>query len=135
MWCTTFAFQSWNSAVEFRRYLLRFAHMVSGFNQLQGIMRTVYNQYDSLVRPLKKWLDERGVRFESNTRVTGLVLSRTEGETRVEQIVCERDGATSLIAVRQGDCVIVTPGSMTEGSSLGGMDRPATLNGRTDAGA
>ena len=61
MWCTTFAFQPWHSAVEFKRYLVRFAHMVAGFNRLQGIMRTVYNQYDSMVRPLRKWLDERGV--------------------------------------------------------------------------
>jgi oleate hydratase len=30
MWCTTFAFQPWHSAVEFRRYLLRFTHMVEG---------------------------------------------------------------------------------------------------------
>ncbi len=65
MWCTTFAFQPWHSAVEFKRYLVRFAHMVSGFERLEGIMRTVYNQYDSLVRPLKKWLDERGVVFET----------------------------------------------------------------------
>ena len=41
MWCTTFAFQPWHSAVEFRRYLLRFTHMVAGFNHLKGIMRTV----------------------------------------------------------------------------------------------
>ncbi len=41
MWCTTFAFQPWHSAVEFKRYLLRFTHMVAGFNQLHGIMRTV----------------------------------------------------------------------------------------------
>ena len=65
MWCTTFAFQPWHSAVEFKRYLVRFAHMVAGFDRLQGIMRTVYNQYDSLVRPLHKWLDERGVRFRA----------------------------------------------------------------------
>ena len=44
MWCTTFAFQPWHSAVEFKRYLVRFAHMVEGFNRLKGIMRTVYNQ-------------------------------------------------------------------------------------------
>ncbi len=56
MWCTTFAFQPWHSAVEFKRYLARFAHMIDGFDRLQGIMRTVYNQYDSLVRPLHKWL-------------------------------------------------------------------------------
>ena len=55
MWCTTFAFQPWHSAVEFKRYLLRFTHMVAGFNRLHGIMRTVYNQYDSMVRPLQKW--------------------------------------------------------------------------------
>ena len=64
MWCTTFAFQPWHSAVEFKRYLVRFAHMVAGFDRLQGIMRTVYNQYDSMVRPLQRWLDECGVRFE-----------------------------------------------------------------------
>jgi oleate hydratase len=69
MWCTTFAFQPWH-AVEFKRYLVRFAHMVSGFNRLEGIMRTTYNQYDSMVRPLHKWLDEHGVTFELNTRVT-----------------------------------------------------------------
>ena len=46
MWCTTFAFQPWHSAVEFKRYLLRFVHMIDGFNQLKGIMRTVYNQYE-----------------------------------------------------------------------------------------
>ncbi|TCR76663.1 oleate hydratase [Rhizobium sp. BK376] len=62
MWCTTFAFQPWHSAVEFKRYLLRFVHMIDGFNELKGIMRTVFNQQDSLVRPLKAWLDEHGVR-------------------------------------------------------------------------
>ena len=75
MWCTTFAFQPWHSAVEFRRYLVRFTHMVSGFNTLAGIMRTVYNQYDSMVRPLQKWLEERGVKFALNTCVTDLAFS------------------------------------------------------------
>ena len=35
MWCTTFAFQPWHSAVEFKRYLVRFAHMVSGLQHAQ----------------------------------------------------------------------------------------------------
>ena len=38
MWCTTFAFQPWHSAIEFKRYLVRFTHMVSGFNTLTGII-------------------------------------------------------------------------------------------------
>src|SRR6202451_2870378 len=84
MWCTTFAFQPWHSAVEFKRYLVRFVHMVDGFDRLRGIMRTVYNQYDSLVRPLRKWLDERGVIFTMNTTVTDLVIVDVEGAQRVE---------------------------------------------------
>ncbi len=130
MWCTTFAFQPWHSAVEFKRYLLRFVHMVSGFNPLHGIMRTVYNQYDSMVRPLSKWLGDRGVQFQFGTRVSDLVLNEANGETRVEGIVCEREGRSVSIPVGPRDAVIVTLGSMTEGSTLGGMDRAAVLNSK-----
>ncbi len=135
MWCTTFAFQPWHSAVEFKRYLVRFAHMVPGFNRLEGIMRTVYNQYDSLVRPLQKWLDEHGVRFELNARVTDLVLGEEAGKTRVERIVYEREGRGGEIAVDAKDLVIVTLGSMTEASSLGSMDSAPVLKGKADGGA
>ena len=114
MWCTTFAFQPWHSAVEFKRYLVRFAHMVDGFNRLQGIMRTAYNQYDSLVRPLRKWLDDRGVVFALNTRVTDLAIQDKGGVKTVEQIVYERGGQSGEIAVRPVDRVLVTLGSMTE---------------------
>lgn len=37
MWATTFAFQPWHSVVELRRYMLRFVHMVPGFNRLLGL--------------------------------------------------------------------------------------------------
>ena len=135
MWCTTFAFQPWHSAIEFKRYLVRFAHMVAGFNRLRGIMRTVYNQYDSMVRPLHKWLDERGVKFELNTRVSDLGLRERSGEMAVERIVFERGGQTAEIAVGADDYVLVTLGSMTEASSLGSMDAAPVLNNKAKGGA
>ena len=135
MWCTTFAFQPWHSAVEFKRYLVRFAHMVGGFDRLQGIMRTVYNQYDSMVRPLQKWLVERGVCFELNSRVVGLGFAITPGQTTVDAITLEADGTTNTITVHHHDQVIVTLGSMTEASALGSMDCPAALGSKTDGGA
>jgi oleate hydratase len=113
MWCTTFAFQPWHSAVEFKRYLVRFVHMVSGFNTLSGIMRTAYNQYDSMVRPLQKWLEEHGVRSEFNTSVTNLGFCHDAEGFTVERIVCVRDGHKDEIRVSNGDSVIVTLGSMT----------------------
>lgn len=135
MWCTTFAFQPWHSAVEFKRYLLRFTHMVAGFNQLRGIMRTVYNQYDSMVRPLQKWLEERGVRFELNTSVTDLVLHEEGSSKTVQNIICLRGGLPGQINVGPKDFVMVTLGSMTEASSLGSMDTAPSLSGEPGAGA
>ncbi|MFM0500196.1 oleate hydratase [Paraburkholderia caffeinilytica] len=135
MWCTTFAFQPWHSAAEFRRYLLRFAHMSAGFNQLHGIMRTVYNQYDSMVRPLRRWLDEHGVLFQPDTRVTDLVFDESGALSRVSGIVCERAQQRVEVPVGAADKVIVTLGSMTAASSLGGMDRPAPLETTDNTGA
>ena len=135
MWCSTFAFQPWHSAVEFKRYLLRFTHMVSGFNKLSGIMRTVYNQYDSMVRPLQKWLEERGVKSEFNTSVTNLGFCHDAKGYIVDRILCETDGHRNEITVRDKDCVILTLGSMTEASSLGSMDSTPILRGKCDGGS
>ena len=135
MWCTTFAFQPWHSAIELKRYLLRFTHMVSGFNQLHGIMRTVYNQYDSLVLPLRKWLDDRGVVTRFDTRVTDLMFGGSDGSTRIDAISFEHDGVPDELAVGQDDLVIATLGSMTDGSAFGAMDTPAVLNGKGKDGA
>ena len=140
MWCTTFAFQPWHSAAEFRRYLLRFTHMVSGFNRLNGILRTVYNQYDSMVRPLQKWLEERGVVFQFATRITDLGIREDSGRKTVESLAYERrgdDGAPikGEVIVREHDYVLVTLGSMTEGSSLGDMQHAPELQGKDSHGA
>jgi oleate hydratase len=135
MWCTTFAFQPWHSAAEFRRYIVRFAHMVAGFNRLEGIMRTVYNQYDSLVRPLHKWLLERGVVFEQGACVTDMHLRDQANGKSVKRIFYERKGEQSIVDVRACDYVLVTLGSMTEASSIGGMDQAPQLKGKAIKGA
>lgn len=135
MWCTTFAFQPWHSAAEFRRYIVRFAHMVAGFNRLEGIMRTVYNQYDSLVRPLHKWLIERGVVFEQGACVTDMHLREQSNGKSVKRILYERNGGQSVVDVRSCDYVLVTLGSMTEASSIGGMDQAPQLKSKAIKGA
>jgi len=135
MWRTTFAFQPWHSAVEFRRYLLRFAHMISGFGRLKGIMRTVYNQYDSLVRPLQAWLESHGVKFAFHTSVTDLSMVERIGRITVDRIVCGDQGRTWDIAVGPNDLVLVTLGSMTEGSHLGTMETAPELGTKHDGGA
>lgn len=135
MWCTTFAFQPWHSAVEFKRYLVRFTHMVGGFNELRGIMRTVYNQYDSMVRPLQKWLEQRGVLFRLDSKVTNIEFAEADCARFATSLICEREGDGQRIAVHPQDLVIATLGSMTESSSLGGMDHAPARNGKYNGGA
>jgi oleate hydratase len=135
MWCTTFAFQPWHSAVEFKRYLVRFAHMVGGFNRLQGILRTVYNQYDSMVRPLLKWLRQRGVQFMLGARVTDFQFREVAGRQAVSAIMYEHNAQAAALSVDEESLVLVTLGSMTEGFRLGSMETAAPLGSKGDGGA
>lgn len=135
MWCSTFAFQPWHSAVEFKRYLSRFTHMVEGFSTLTGIMRTRFNQYDSLVKPLSRWLTERGVRVMLSTQVTDLDIKHDAEGFSIDQLSCTTADRAHMIAVGSADFVMITLGSMTESSSLGSMDSAPALNGKVTGGA
>lgn len=119
MWCTTFAFQPWHSAIEFRRYLRRFIHLLPEFASMSGIHRTRYNQYDSIVRPLAAWLHGHGVTVHTGTRVTDLEFAAPPHGGTVDTLHISRGGRAEKIAVAPDDLVLVTNGSMTDASSLG----------------
>ncbi|MDL2357662.1 MAG: oleate hydratase [Pseudomonadota bacterium] len=122
MWATTFAFQPWHSAVEFKRYLHRFMKEFSRIETLAGVKRTVYNQFDSLVRPLLSWLKDQGVVFVMNCTVTDLAMhADTDGKWVVTAIACMRDGTPESVEVADGDLVFFQNGSMTDASSYGSM--------------
>ena len=121
MWSTTFAFQPWHSAVEFKRYLLRFMLEFSRIETLAGVKRTIYNQYDSLVLPLQSWLEAQGVRFVTDCKVTDLDHRIEDGNFIVTGIHCLRQDKSEVIAVNDGDFVFIQNGSMTDASSLGSM--------------
>ncbi|HEY0465644.1 MAG TPA: oleate hydratase, partial [Polyangiaceae bacterium] len=99
LWATTFAFQPWHSAVEFKRYVHRFMLEFSRLETLGGVKRTIYNQYDSLVLPLERWLDAQGVHFIRNCTVTDLDHREVDGKFLVTGIHCLRSGGKDLITV------------------------------------
>jgi oleate hydratase len=133
MWATTFAFQPWHSAVEMKRYIHRFMQEFPRLNTLAGVRRTPYNQFDSIVLPLMKWLEGHGVRFELGVRVIDLDFKYGPGGKGVERLRYLRDGKQYEIAVGANDLVFVTNGSMTASSTLGSMTSPAELDrGRSD---
>jgi oleate hydratase len=134
MWATTFAFQPWHSAVEFRRYLHRFMLEFSRIETLAGVKRTVYNQYDSLVRPLQSWLEAQGVRLVADCKVINLDHKTESGMFVVTGIHCLRDGKSERIDVNDGEFVFVQNGSMTDASSLGSMTRAPGKLTKVDSG-
>lgn len=121
MWATTFAFQPWHSAVEFKRYLHRFMLEFSRIETLGGVKRTIYNQYDSLVRPLQSWLADQGVHFIVDCKVTDLDRHIEAGKLVVTGIQYQQQGESKAIALKEGDLVFLQNGSMTDASSLGSM--------------
>jgi oleate hydratase len=135
MWATMFAFQPWHSLVEFKRYLHRFIHEFPRIDTLAGIDRTPYNQYDSLVRPLEKWLKQQGVQIELDCRVVDADFRFGDGIKSVERLAIVRHGEPGEIAIGAADLVFFTVGSMTEGSALGSMTAAPALRDKGEGGA
>jgi oleate hydratase len=124
MWATTFAFQPWHSAVEFRRYLHRFMLEFTRIDTLAGVKRTIYNQYDSLVRPMQSWLQSQGVNFEAGSTIVSIDHRYDDGQFVVTGLHCTGSSGPRAIAMKPTDLVFLQNGSMTDASSLGSMTSP-----------
>lgn len=135
MWQTTFAFQPWHSAVEFKRYLHRFMNEFSRIETLAGVKRTIYNQHDALVVPLVSWLQEQGVRFLRGCTVTNFDLDETSGKTAVTGLTYTQNGKSESVGVGSGELVFFQNASMTDASSVGSMTHaPAKLTKKDSGG-
>lgn len=56
-----FAFEKWHSAVEMRRYAMRFIHHIDGLPDFTSLKFNKYNQYDSMVKPIIAYLESHDV--------------------------------------------------------------------------
>lgn len=118
-WRTMFAFEQWHSLLEFKLYMHRFLHDLDGLNDLSALVFPKYNQYDTFIKPLRKFLTSKGVKLQLNTLVDDLDIDITEKSKVVTSISTIQDGVETKIAIGPEDYVIVTTGSMTEDSSYG----------------
>lgn len=132
IWTSMFAFQRWSSLAEMRRYMKRFIHLVEGLYELRGVMRTKYNQYDSVVRPMKKHLENKGVTFQMNTEVIDIDFNISK-EKKTATALKMKDG--SEIVLKENDYVFFTNGSITESTDNGSWDTPAKLKGIEESGS
>ena len=64
-WRTMFAFENWHSALEMKLYIKRYIHHIGGLPDFSALRFTRYNQYESMILPMVKYLEAHGVQFLS----------------------------------------------------------------------
>jgi oleate hydratase len=136
MWRTTFAFQQWHSAAELRRYFIRFIQEFPRIHTLGGVRRTRYEQYDSMVVPLQRWLTGHGVETRVGTRVLDADFATLEGGSRrVTRLHVEGTSGPQTIELGENGHAFLTLGSITADSRFGSNDTvPALVKDRVDHG-
>jgi oleate hydratase len=127
MWQTTFAFNPWSSAVELKRYMHRFMHEFIRIQTLEGVMRTPMNQYDSIIKPIQKWLVDRGVKPHFGCRVVDVEIVEKGDSYTAKKMVYVENGVEKVVNVREQDLCFIQNGSMTDSTSVGTWKTPAKL--------
>jgi len=132
IWTSMFAFQKWSSLAEMRRYMKRFIHLVDGLYKLGGVMRTKYNQYHSVIVPIQRYLEERGVKFDFGCEVVDIDFSFSS-DVKTATVLHLKD--KNEIVLGENDYLFITNGSITESSDNGTWEKAPHLKGISDSGS
>jgi oleate hydratase len=124
MFGSIFAFLPWHSAIELRRYLLRFFHLLPTIGSMTTIQRTRYNQRQAIVEPLTEWLRRIGVNFHTGTLVTNVEFLPDEENITASALLLAENGKTSRVTIAPEDLVFVTNGSQVAATTRGTMALP-----------
>nr|WP_205396165.1 oleate hydratase [Streptococcus lutetiensis] len=127
-WRTMFAFENWHSALEMKRYLKRYINHISGLPDFTALRFTRYNQYESMILPMVKYLESFGVIFHYNTKVINVEFDCQKDRKVAKRIDILSDAEKSSIDLTENDFVFITNGGCVENSSYGSQDKPACFN-------
>lgn len=129
-WRTMFAFENWHSALEMKRYMQRFVHHIDGLPDLSALRFTKYNQYESMILPMVKYLENHGVQFHYNTKFDDVQFD-IRADEKLAQSITLTDLSTKETTTKQldeNDLLFMTIGGLVENSSFGSQTEPARLN-------
>ncbi len=127
-WQTMFAFQRWSSALEMKRYLCRYVHHIDGLPDFSALRFTKYNQYESMILPLTKYLKSHGVKIEYGVDVKNVTFESKQNKKVATQIVYENNGEEKTIDLIEDDLVFITNGCCTDTSCYGDQDHAPDLS-------
>jgi len=123
-WRTMFAFYNCNSALEMKLYMQRFIHHIDGLPDLRALRFTKYNQYESMILPMVKYLEDHGCQFHFNTQVMDVRFDIQNGRKVAKRVELLREGQQEFLDLTEDDLLFITNGSNVENSTIGGQDKP-----------
>lgn len=127
-WRTMFAFENWHSALEMKRYIQRYIHHIGGLPDFKALRFTKYNQYESMILPMIKYLESYNVQFNFNTQVVNVEFDIQPDKKVAKSIQVIRDGKEENIDLTENDLVFITNGGCVENSTFGSQNTPAPFN-------
>ena len=127
-WQTMFAFQKWSSALEMKRYLCRYIHHIDGLPDFSALRFTKYNQYESMILPLTKYLESNGVKIEYGIDVKNVIFESKQNKKVATQIIYENEGQEKTIDLIEDDLVFITNGCCTDTSCYGDQNNAPDLS-------
>ena len=127
-WQTMFAFQKWSSALEMKRYLCRYVHHIDGLPDFSALRFTKYNQYESMILPLTKYLESNGVKIEYGIDVKNVIFESKQNKKVATQIIYENEGQEKTIDLIEDDLVFITNGCCTDTSCYGDQNNAPDLS-------
>ena len=134
-WRTMFAFENWHGALEMKRYIQRYIHHIGGLPDFKALRFTKYNQYESMILPMIKYLESFGVQFHFGVKVVNVRFDCSKPDhklaTRIDVI---RDGQEESIGLTENDLVFITNGGCVENSTMGSQNKPAEFRPEIKAG-
>lgn len=128
-WRTMFAFQEYHSALEMKLYFQRYIHHIGGLPDFKALRFTKYNQYESMILPMVKYLEAHGVKFHFGVKVDNVIFDCSNPSKKLaKQIEVTEDGKKNYIDLTEDDLVFITNGGCVENSAMGSQDTPAAYN-------
>jgi len=127
LWTTLMNSLPQHSAIEFRRFMIRFLDVLPSLSNMRAILRTRFNQYDAIVTPIADWLRKRGVHFWTHAWVDDVQFQRSGHEITACSMSYLRDEVRTSIELSSDDLLLVCVGSQVADLAFGSMAEPAKL--------
>lgn len=124
-WRTMFAFENWHSALEMKLYMKRYIHHIGGLPDFTALRFTKYNQYESMILPMVRYLQGFGVQFHYGVKVVNVEFDIQKGQKTARRIDIIREEKEEAIDLTENDLVFITNGGCVENSALGSQETPA----------